>query len=116
MDGVSATATMEELIKLITFRTERALAELHRVMRHRIVTFVLQRPDNTTLAEEVMLETLFEFCKHAPWFAGGSRPTTWIPGIAWVQDYPTNTVKTRMFDARRNLHECMEMHGHEERR
>ena len=85
-------------------------------MRHRIVTLVLQRLDNTTLAEEVMLETLFEIWKHTSRFAGDSLASMWIPGVTRLQNRPTNTVKTRMFDARRNLHECMNMHGHEERR
>lgn len=177
---------MEELIKQIAAGDERALIELHRVMRHRITVFAMQRLDNATLAEEVMLETLFEVWKHAPRFAGESRASTWIlgiarhkaldklrkqsprldelsdehldiasdavgslehveicernaalhdcirqlppaqreclhlvfyqdlalPDIARLQDCPANTVKTRLFHARRKLRDCMILCGH----
>lgn len=111
---MAVTLAMEELIKLIVVGNARALANLHRVMHHRIVTFAIQRLDNTTRAEEVMSETLFEVWKHAPWFAGEARVSMWIAGIARSQNCPTNTVKTRMFDVRHNRHDCMNVHGHEE--
>jgi RNA polymerase sigma-70 factor, ECF subfamily len=177
---------MEELIKLIATRDERALAALHRIMHQRIVAFAMKRLDDKTLAEEVMLETLFEVWKHAPSYAGTSRASTWILGIARNKSYdklrthnprlealsdehldiasdevdglervaacerasalhdcikqlstvqrecvhlvfyqelameeiasmqncPANTIKTRMFHARRKLRTCMEASGH----
>ena len=90
------------------------LAELHRVVHDRIVTFLMQRLNNTTLAEEVMSETLFEVWKHTSRFASESPASTWIPGIARLQNCPTSTVKTRMFDTRRSLCGCMNMYDHEE--
>ena len=183
---------MEELIKKIAAKDEQALAKLHSLMHRRITAFALQRLGNSQLAEEVMLETLFEVWNHAPKFAGGSQASTWILGIArhkaldklrklqqgkpWLeewtdehleidsgevesieritnaelttalhncmkalptlqreclhlvfyqeftlediarlQDCPPNTVKTRLFHARRKLRDCLAACGHGER-
>ncbi len=183
---------MEELVKKIAAKDEHALAKLHSVMHRRITAFALQRLGNVQLAEEVMLETLFEVWNHAPKFAGGSQASTWILGIArhkaldklrkvhqskpWIeewsdeyleidsgeagsferianaerttalhhcmkelptvqreclhlvfyqeftledvarlQDCPPNTVKTRLFHARRKLRDCLAACGHGDR-
>ena len=180
---------MEELIKRIVARDEEALNELYRAMHHRIVAFAMQRLGDTGLAEEVMLETLFEVWTHAPRYAHESQASTWILGIArhkaldklrklrqgkpWLeemsdehleiasaemagvervlqaersaalhncikelppvqreclhlvfyqefalediarlQDCPPNTVKTRLFHARRKLRACLDACGH----
>ncbi len=177
---------MEALIKLIALKDEAALGQLYRLMQHRIVAFAMQRLDNAELAEEVMVETLFEVWNHAPRYAGHSKASTWILGIArhkaldkvrgrsilteplldahleiasdeisqlervdaqqqdialqgciehlsvvqrecvhfafyqdlsmediaQLQACPVNTVKTRLFHARKNLSNCMMAHGH----
>jgi RNA polymerase sigma-70 factor, ECF subfamily len=177
---------MEALIKLIAVQDEAALKELYRLMQHRIVAFAMQRLDNAELAEEVMVETLFEVWNHASRYAGHSKASTWILGIArhkaldkvrgrnnlmeplldahleiasdemsqlervdaqqqdaalqgcikqlsivqrecvhfaFYQDLsmediarlqacPVNTVKTRLFHARKNLTDCMTARGH----
>ena len=79
---VSAAVNMEELIKKIAAKDEQALVKLHAVMHRRITVFVLQLLGTAQLAEEVMLETLFEVWNHAPKFAGDSQASTWILGIA----------------------------------
>ena len=180
---------MEELIKKIVAKDELALVELHRAMHRQITAFAMLKLGDMALAEEVMLETLFEVWNHAPTFAGNSSASTWILGIArhkaldklrktqqgklWLeemsdehleiesvetgvfdriahaelqqalhgcirelptlqreclhfvfyqeltlediarlQDCPPNTVKTRLFHARRKLRDCLDACGH----
>ncbi len=73
---------MEALIKKIAQGDEQALAGLHRLMHQRIIVYVSKLLDDSLLAEEVMLETLFEVWNHAGQFTGEAKASTWILGIA----------------------------------
>lgn len=62
--------------------SEQALAHLYSHLARRIHGFAFQYLSDTHQAEEVVTETMFEVWKNAKIFAGGSKVTTWVLGIA----------------------------------
>lgn len=61
---------------------ERAFASLYRRLGRRIFAFALQRLAQTELAEEIVVETMYEVWRSASKFQGQALPSTWILGIA----------------------------------
>jgi RNA polymerase sigma-70 factor (ECF subfamily) len=70
------------LLDLISMGNEQAFARLYRAMNRKVYAFALQFLRNPHLAEEVVTETLFEVWRNARRFAGQSRASTWVLGIA----------------------------------
>jgi RNA polymerase sigma-70 factor, ECF subfamily len=80
-----ATTKSDELallLDLISLGNEPAFARLYRAMNRKVYAFALQFLRNPHLAEEVVTETLFEVWRNARRFAGQSRASTWVLGIA----------------------------------
>lgn len=71
-----------QLIAQVAARDEAALATLYKRMSRMIYAFSLRRLNAPDVAEEVVVETMYEVWKDAPRFAGRSLVTTWILGIA----------------------------------
>jgi len=61
---------------------EAALADLYARLNRRIYAFALRRLSNPDLAEEVVVETLYEAWRHAGRFERRSKVSTWVLGIA----------------------------------
>ena len=183
MNTMSDTDELAQLLLQIGGGDEQALARLYQKLSRRIYAFSLRRINNTDLAEEVVVETMYEVWRNAKKFDGRSQVSTWVLGIAryktldklrqinrhettsdeevlesitdesastydtllqkqqseqiarclgtlpddqreclhcafyeemsiheiaQLQDIPSNTVKTRLFHARRKLKECLE--------
>jgi RNA polymerase sigma-70 factor (ECF subfamily) len=70
------------LLELICMGNEQAFARLYRAMNRKVYAFALQFLRNPHLAEEVVTETLFDVWRNARRFAGQSRASTWVLGIA----------------------------------
>ena len=60
---------------------EQALEELHGLLARRIYAFAFNRLRDPSLAETVLLDTLYEVWKSAAKFKGQSRVSTWVLGI-----------------------------------
>lgn len=73
---------LEALLEAISKGNEKAFARLYRALNGRIHAFALQFLRNPHLAEDVVTETLFEVWRNAKRFAGQSRASTWVLGIA----------------------------------
>lgn len=61
---------------------ERALTELHGLLARRIYAFAFNRVRDASLAETVVVDTLYEIWKSALKFRGESKVSTWALGIA----------------------------------
>lgn len=70
------------LLDLISMGNEQAFARLYRAMNRKVYAFALQFLRDSHLAEDVVTETLFEVWRNARRFAGQSRASTWVLGIA----------------------------------
>jgi RNA polymerase sigma-70 factor (ECF subfamily) len=70
------------LLDLVSMGNEQAFARLYRAMNRKVYAFALQFLRNPHLAEEVVTETLFDVWRNARRFAGQSRASTWVLGIA----------------------------------
>lgn len=70
------------LLDRIRERDSAALRTLFQRYYSRIYGFVQRRLHDTNLAEEVVADVFFEVWRSAHSFAGASRPSTWIFGIA----------------------------------
>lgn len=70
------------LLEQVAARDEAALAVLYRRMSRMIYAFSLRRLNDADAAGEVVVETMYEVWKGAPRFAGRSRVSTWVLGIA----------------------------------
>jgi RNA polymerase sigma-70 factor (ECF subfamily) len=76
-------ATDSELIERIrTQRDSAALRTLFQRYHSRVYWFVQRRLHDANLADEVVADVFFEVWRSATNFAGASRPSTWIFGIA----------------------------------
>jgi RNA polymerase sigma-70 factor, ECF subfamily len=61
---------------------EEAINRLYSQFNRKIYAFALRRLSAPHLAEEVVVETMFEVWKNAKKFAGHSKVSTWLLGIA----------------------------------
>lgn len=186
MNAMSDTDELTQILLQVGNGDEQALARLYQKLSRRIYAFSLRRINNTDLAEEVVVETMYEVWRSAKTFDGRAQVSTWVLGIAryktldklrqinrhettsdegvlesiadesastydtlsqrqqseqiarcletlpadqreclhcvfyeemsiheiaQLQDIPSNTVKTRLFHARRKLKECLERQG-----
>ena len=71
-----------ELLDRIREQDSAALRTLFQRYYSRIYWFVQRRLHDANLAEEVVADVFFEVWRSAHSFAGASRPSTWIFGIA----------------------------------
>jgi len=81
-----ATAQQEADLVLLLGRMaagdEPALTAFYAKLNRRVYAFALRRLSDPDLAEEVVVETLYEAWRHAGRFEGRSRVSTWLLGIA----------------------------------
>lgn len=75
-------ASDEALLARIRDRDSGALRALFQRYHGRVFHFVLRRLRDPGLAEEVVADVFFEVWRSVDHFAGASRPSTWIFGIA----------------------------------
>lgn len=75
-------ALLVRLMARVARQEEAALAELYRQISQNICAFALRRLSDPVLADEIVVETMYEVWRHAHRFAGQSRVTTWVLGIA----------------------------------
>jgi RNA polymerase sigma-70 factor (ECF subfamily) len=73
---------LRQLMVRVARKDETALAELYRMTSRGICAFALRRMSDPAAADEIVTETLYEVWRHGHRFAGQSRVTTWILGIA----------------------------------
>jgi RNA polymerase sigma-70 factor (ECF subfamily) len=78
----SLAASDESLLARIRERDSGALRALFQRYYGRVFHFVLRRLRDPGLAEEVVADVFFEVWRSVEHFAGASRPSTWIFGIA----------------------------------
>lgn len=71
-----------QLLKDIAAGDRTAFATLYRRYHRRLFAFIYRRLDNQEAAEDVLQEVMFEVWKKAGAFAGRSKPSTWLFGIA----------------------------------
>jgi RNA polymerase sigma-70 factor (ECF subfamily) len=71
-----------ELLDRIRNRDSAALRTLFQRYYSRIYWFVQRRLHDANLTEEIVADVFFEVWRSAAHFAGASRPSTWIFGIA----------------------------------
>ena len=74
--------TDAELLDRIREQDSAALRTLFQRYYTRVYWFVQRRLHDANLAEEVVADVFFEVWRSAHSFAGASRPSTWIFGIA----------------------------------
>jgi RNA polymerase sigma-70 factor (ECF subfamily) len=77
-----SVVTDEELLVRIRERDSGALRTLFQRYHARVFHFVQRRLRDESLAEEVVADVFFEVWRSVDHFAGASRPSTWIFGIA----------------------------------
>jgi RNA polymerase sigma-70 factor (ECF subfamily) len=80
--GDALAGSDEALIARIRERDSGALRALFQRYHGRVFHFVLRRLGDPGLAEEVVADVFFEVWRSVDHFAGASRPSTWIFGIA----------------------------------
>jgi RNA polymerase sigma-70 factor, ECF subfamily len=73
---------LARLMARVARQDEAALAELYRQVSRTICAFALRRLSDPVLADEIVVETMYEVWRHGHRFAGQSRVTTWVLGIA----------------------------------
>lgn len=83
---MSVTADSDQELHAILMQVangnEQALAALYKKLSRRIYAFSLRRVSDPNLAEEVVVETMYEVWRSAQTFNERSQVTTWILGIA----------------------------------
>jgi RNA polymerase sigma-70 factor (ECF subfamily) len=80
--GAGSHASDHELLEGVRGRDSSALRALFERYHSRIYFFVQRRLRDAGLAEEVVADVFFEVWRSAHHFAGASKPSTWIFGIA----------------------------------
>jgi RNA polymerase sigma-70 factor (ECF subfamily) len=73
---------LAELLARVARKDEAALADLYRQLNRSIYAFSLRRLGDPVAADEIVVETMYEVWRHGDRFAGQSRVTTWVLGIA----------------------------------
>jgi RNA polymerase sigma-70 factor (ECF subfamily) len=80
--GAGSAESDEQLLDRIRERDSAALRVLYQRYHLRVFHFVQRRLGDPSLAEEVVADVFFEVWRSVHHFAGASRPSTWIFGIA----------------------------------
>lgn len=75
-------ACTEQLLRLVAQGNEDAMQALYRREQRSVFAFAMQLVRSEEDAEDVVVETFLEVWRHAHRFAGQSKATTWILGIA----------------------------------
>jgi RNA polymerase sigma-70 factor (ECF subfamily) len=75
-------ALARRLLQRCAQKDERALKDFHRLMAPRIYAFASHRLRDASMAETVVVDTLYEVWKSADRFRGESKVSTWVLGIA----------------------------------
>ena len=83
MRSGSQTRQEERLLERIRQRDRGAFEELYRLYAPRLFGYVLRLTRRPDLVEEVTDDVLLVVWRQADRFAGRSRPSTWIFGIAY---------------------------------
>ncbi len=73
---------LARLLARVARQDEAALAEMYRQISQTICAFALRRLSDPVMADEIVVETMYEVWRHGHRFAGQSRVTTWVLGIA----------------------------------
>jgi RNA polymerase sigma-70 factor, ECF subfamily len=73
---------MRELLNDVAHGDELALADLYRLLNHKIQAFVTRFFSEPHLVDEVVVETMYEVWRNAKNFSEGSKVSTWVLGIA----------------------------------
>ena len=83
MDGTNYQEwTDEELLHASARKDHQAFETLYKRFEKKVFNFLCLKTDNTTLAEEVMVDVMVAVWKGAKNFQGTSKVSTWIIGIA----------------------------------
>jgi len=115
----------EALIGAIAARDRRAMQALYTRHNVRIYRFVLGLTNDSSLAEDIVSEVFIDVWRGAEGFKAKSRVSTWMLAIARhkalsalrrrsvaeIVRVPANTVKTRMFYARKRMQTSLEAAG-----
>jgi len=80
--GEPSAACVRDWLERIGRRDEGAMASLYGAFCRRVHAFVLNRCHDPALAEEVVVDTMFEVWRRPDRFRGESRFSTWLIGIA----------------------------------
>lgn len=70
------------LMRQIAAGRQAAFERLYRMLSRRVYAFVQRGLDNPGVAEEVMMDTMYEVWTHAGRYRGEARVSTWVLGIA----------------------------------
>ena len=82
MNTLADTGELARLLKQVGNGDEQALAHMYQKLSRRIYAFSLRRVSNPDLAEEVVVETMYEVWRNAKTFDGRAQVSTWVLGIA----------------------------------
>ena len=81
-DEAARDVILARLLARVAHKDEAALADLYRQLSRPICAFALRRLSDPVAADEIVVETMYEVWRHGDRFAGQSRVTTWVLGIA----------------------------------
>jgi RNA polymerase sigma-70 factor, ECF subfamily len=93
--GADCATSDEQLLDRIRGRDSAALRALFQRYHRRVFHFVLRRLGDPGLAEEVVADVFFEVWRSIDHFAGASRPSTWIYGIAHFKSASAHRDRSR---------------------
>lgn len=80
--AVNADEHERALLELVAGGSQAAYKELYLLLSRRVYAFARQMAENAELAEEIMVDTMYEVWRTASRFRGDSKVSTWILGIA----------------------------------
>ena len=93
--SAESAASDDHLLDGIRARDSAALRALFQRYHRRVFHFVLRRLGDPGLAEEVVADVFFEVWRSIDHFAGASRPSTWIYGIAHFKSASAHRDRSR---------------------
>lgn len=70
------------LLSQVAAQRQDAFETLYAMLSKRVFAFVRRSVDNVAMAEEIMMDTMFEVWKSANLYRGDARVSTWVLGIA----------------------------------
>lgn len=75
-------ATALYLLQRVNAKDQDAFVTIHRAMGRRVFAFAMRHLESEEQAEEIVSDTMFEIWKYPQRFAGLSKFSTWVLGIA----------------------------------
>jgi RNA polymerase sigma-70 factor (ECF subfamily) len=75
-------ATALKLLARVAAGDQAAFESIYQAMSRRVYAYVLHRSADPALAEDLVVETLYQVWEHAPRYRGESKFSTWVLGIA----------------------------------